>query len=78
MVTDFCIEYNIESKPVCEGAVKEMAPFIIENIFIHYTDKDFVCPLLKACPPVYEDIDIDELIQNILKDKPEKKTIEPK
>jgi len=49
-----------------------MSPYVLGSLWDHYANKDFVCPALNLCPPVYEKIDIPALIEEILKDKPEK------
>jgi sphingomyelin phosphodiesterase len=70
--TLYCYIKKVEkSFEVCKGAVNEMGPIILQSLYEHYTDPDFICPLLKLCEPDYVDIDVPALIADIIKDTPE-------
>jgi sphingomyelin phosphodiesterase len=52
------------------GAVKEMAPSITESVVARYIDAEEICPLVKMCPPVYERLNAEDYIREVIKDKP--------
>ena len=43
---------------VCRGAVISMGSEVVQSLWDHYTEPDFICPLLNLCEPVYENINI--------------------
>ncbi len=49
-----------------------MAPYLIDNFAMHYSDPLIICPLIKLCPKKYEKIDIKNLTLEIIKSKPNK------
>lgn len=51
---------------------------MVNATFDHYVNKDFLCPALHFCEPVYEKFDVEGLIEDILKDKPKKEQLVPK
>lgn len=65
-----CAYAKIEKHSVCKGAIHEMTPVIFEGIQTRYLDEDFICPLIRWCPKVYEELKLEDYISNILKDKP--------
>ncbi|CAD8091741.1 unnamed protein product [Paramecium sonneborni] len=66
----YCAYAKIEKHSVCKGAIHEMTPVIFEGIQTRYLDEDFICPLIRWCPKVYEELKLEDYISNILKDKP--------
>ncbi|KRX09475.1 Saposin-like protein [Pseudocohnilembus persalinus] len=73
---DICVKYLLPYE-VCHGVLSEQVPVIVESIWAHYVNEDFICPLKKYCDPVYEKIDIDELVKEILSDKPKQEPLIP-
>ncbi|CAD8174960.1 unnamed protein product [Paramecium octaurelia] len=67
----YCAYAKIEKFSVCKGAIHEMTPVIFEGIQTRFLDEDFICPLIRWCPKVYEELKLEDYISNILKDKPE-------
>lgn len=63
--------------PICDGTVDEMAPSVFLSLVKHTFDPDSICPNLKMCPEVYEEINIPQLVEDILKDKPKIEQIKP-
>ncbi|KAL4435127.1 hypothetical protein ABPG74_003620 [Tetrahymena malaccensis] len=68
LVSALCEKYGILGDDVCGEAFGEMGPYVVENIQKRYFDPDFICPEIKVCPQVYEKIDIENVVLDILKD----------
>ncbi|CAD8071043.1 unnamed protein product [Paramecium primaurelia] len=66
----YCSYAKIEKHSVCKGAIHEMTPVIFEGIQTRFLDEDFICPLIRWCPKVYEELKLEDYVSNILKDKP--------
>ncbi|EAR89553.1 ser/thr phosphatase family protein (macronuclear) [Tetrahymena thermophila SB210] len=70
VATKECLVSYHYTEDVCRQYAQEMSPFIVESIQQHFFDPDYACPFIKVCPKVYEDIDIDALVYDIIKEKP--------
>jgi len=77
VIEEICILGKMFPGPVCDGAVKEMAPSVFQSLVKHLFDPDLICPKINLCPEIYQDIDIDQLVNDILKDKPKTEEIKP-
>jgi sphingomyelin phosphodiesterase len=62
VATAYCVYTKTEVYRVCSGAIKEMAPLILENTWRHYINPDFACPTLKLCKPDYITMDIKKYV----------------
>jgi sphingomyelin phosphodiesterase len=76
IATRMCMIMEPYDNHVCEGAIGDLTPSVIESLITHWVDPDLICPFLNACPKVYHKINIDEKIREILKDKPKFKKLD--
>lgn len=59
-----------EEEEVCQGAIQEMTPFLLESLRSHYLSKSFLCgELVPVCDPSYVKLDSAYWINEVLKNK---------
>lgn len=67
---EICDLAKMYKREVCIGGVEEMYKSVLDSLKYHYLDKNLICPTLRLCPEYYKYIDIDNLREEILSDKP--------
>lgn len=65
-----CDEFNLLGPGTCEGAISEMGPVVIQSIRNRYLNPLHFCPSIGVCPEVFENIDIENVVDKILEGAP--------
>lgn len=73
----YCVRAHLQDKTVCQGAIKEMAEYILTGLWRHRTNPHIVCQDLLMCRKEYVKRDLDKEIQDMVKNKPNKKWEKP-
>jgi sphingomyelin phosphodiesterase len=76
-IKEICTLGKIFPATICNGTVDEMASPLFQSLVKHLLDPDLICPKLGMCDEIYQEINIINLVNDILKDKPKNEEIKP-
>lgn len=68
----YCTYTKMQTEVICKAAADSFMPIIIPSLAKHYLGPTRVCPTILLCSDYYKELNLDEDIATILKDKPVK------